>query len=281
MVVGRLRLREATLVLLLLPPVLSFRTCGLYRSCSVTHPTVFGKEPENQAEGEWAFWADSTAGRYDRLTYTILEEVYLLAAYQDVDVSPFSDAIDSAERRIFADWAGQVLRVSEVDSVTPAIAIEFLDCDRSMIERHELPSQTVGEWEISSSSNDVPPGTRHIRFWMVVAEVEASPANAAWDDLSVILREELPPEPLTTEIDSSPDGATIRFGPTIEGSQYHTEYANDLFSGVEQTVWTPCGPVFVGDGTTVEWRDTSDEQVNPTYPPAAEVPCRFYRVVVQ
>lgn len=230
----------------------------------------------HKTDGEWAFWADQTSGRYDRQNLSTVGEFYVLAAYQDVDVSAFSHAIDSAEREIIADWAAQVIRTSQSDSVVPSIAIEFLDADSVVLQRHELSSQTTGEWVVLSSSNCVPSSTRCVRFWMFASNVSAASANAAWDGLSVILREEQPHEPPAVAITASGSGVTLRFGPTILGMTYQIEYTDDL--RCREGVWKPCGPPFCGDGAAIQWLDSPDENHSPTCPPAADVKRRLYRV---
>ncbi len=232
-----------------------------------------------EAEGQWTFWADQTSGRYDRQNLSTVDESYSLAAYQDVDVSAFCEAIDSAEREIIADWGAQVIRTSQSDSVVPSIAIEFLDADGVVLERHELSSQTTGEWVVLSSSNSVVSSTRCVRFWMFASTVSAASANAAWDGLSLILREEQSYESPPVGITASGSGVTLSFGPTMCGMTYQIEYTDGLCSG--EGVWKPCGPPFGGDGAIVQWLDSSDEHLSPTYPPAADVKRRFYRVTQQ
>jgi len=231
------------------------------------------------AEAQWAFWADQTSGRYDRQTFSTMDQTYLLAAYQDVDVSPFSAAIDSPEKRIVADWGGQVIRTNMDQSALPSIAIEFLDASQSILDRHELSSETTGEWVSLSSSGPVLIGTASIRFWMFAPEVTASPANAAWDDLWLILREEQPPEPPLVAVGRNVSGVTVSFGPTATDMTYQIGYTDELLSTA--THWKPCGPTFSGDGGTIEWLDSPDEQLNPTNPPATTVKYRFYRVSQQ
>ncbi len=227
-------------------------------------------------EGQWAFSADQTAGRYDRETGMTVDEPYFLAAYQKLDVSAFSGAIDSSGAGIAAEWGGQVIRATQNQSTIPFIAIEFLDATQAVLERHELSSDTVGEWVKVSSKNAVPRGTRSIRFWMFASDASASPANAAWDNLELVLREELPPQPLTVTFALRPSGASVSFGPTAPGRSYQIEYAEALPG--EPSTWKPCGPAFSGNGGSVEWLDSPDEKVNPTYPPVADAKQRFYRV---
>lgn len=232
-----------------------------------------------KAEEQWAFWADQTFGRYDRQTETIVDEPYFLAAYQDVDVSLFSDVIDSPDREAVAEWGGKVIRTSDTDSVIPSIAIEFLDSNHAVLERHELSSEKTGEWVTLSSADKVPPGTKYARFWMFARNVSASPADVAWDDLSLILRQEQSHQPLTVTIIQSPSGISIGFGPTAPGKSYQIEYTDCL--PCEATAWKPCGPLYPGDGSTPQWSDSPDEPVSTTHPPATDVKRRFYRIAEQ
>lgn len=229
-----------------------------------------------KAQGQWAFWADQTSGRYDRLAQITVDETYLLAAYQDVDVSPFSDVIDLPDREIVAAWGGKVIRTTQTDSVIPSIAIEFLDTARVVIERQELSFETTCEWAPLSSCDDVPAGTRWVRFWMFASNVKASPANAAWDDLWLILRQEQSHQPLAVTVNQFISGICVSFGATIPGKSYQIEYTDDL--PCQATAWKPCGPTFEGDSDTCQWLDSPEELVNPTSPPANEVKGRFYRI---
>ncbi len=227
-------------------------------------------------QGKWAFWADQTSGRFDRETNNLVNETYLLGAYQDVDVSAFSEAIDSPQKKIVADWGGHVIRTGQTESVVPLIAIEFLDASNTVLERRQLYSGVIGEWMKLSSSNRVPAGTKSVRFWMLARDVFSSPANAAWDDLTLLLREEEPFPPLQLTITVSTSSIAVAFGPTIQGVRYQIEYTDDGLN--ETTDWKPCGPAFLGDGSIIQWLDSPDEKNNPTSPPAAAVKCRFYRV---
>jgi len=229
-----------------------------------------------RAEGQWSFWADQTEGRFDRQTQSLVNDTYFLAAYQDVDISDFCDLIDSPGGGIFADWGGHVLRTTEDDSVTPSIAIECFNADCILLARQELSSGESGRWVVLSSTHGIPPGSRKIRFWMFATNLNTAPANAAWDDLWLVLREEPPHQPLSISIVPSPSGIILSFGPTIAGKSYQAEYTDNLLSGASS--WKACGPALPGQGATVQWLDSPNERVNPTYPPSAQVRCRFYRV---
>lgn len=230
----------------------------------------------HNAEGQWAFWADQTKGRYDRETYTVVNETYLLAAYQDADVSVFSSIIDSPVRRVFADWRGKVIRTSSDPSGPPSIATEFLDTQQTVLGRHELSTETVGEWVELSSSDPVPAGTATLRFWMFARGVKPAPANEAWDDLSMILREEPAPQPPQVTLLATPAGIFVVLSNTNLAASYQIEYTDTL--PADSGDWKPCGPVLVGNSETLEWLDSSDEPTNPTNPPAQSIRQRFYRV---
>jgi hypothetical protein len=229
-------------------------------------------------EGQWAFWGDRTSGKYDRQTATIVDETYLLAAYQDVDLSAFSAAIDSPDKTIVADWGGQVIRTTAEQSAIPSIAIEFLDAGEGILGRYELSSETTGQWVKLLSTDRLPAGTTSVRFWMFAPQVTDSAVNAAWDDLYLILREEQPPQAPNVAVGRNTSGVSVSFGPTASGGTYQIEYADDLLPGT--TGWKPCGPPFIGNGGSVEWLDSSSEQTNPTNPPAPAAKHRFYRVSV-
>ncbi|MDP2898885.1 MAG: hypothetical protein Q8Q12_20295 [bacterium] len=228
------------------------------------------------AEGQWAFWADQTKGRYDRETDTFVAETYLLAAYQDVDVTPFSSLIESSERNIVADWGGQVIRTPSEQSAIPCIAIEFLNTQQTVLARQELSSEKMGEWDNLSSSDPVPAGTVSLRFWMFAQEVKTAPANAAWDSLSLTLREEPPPQPPEVTLLAQPTGILVVLSVTSPSASYQIEYTDNLPAGAND--WKPCGPVLIGNGSTIQWLDSPDEPANPTNPPAHSVERRFYRV---
>lgn len=228
------------------------------------------------ADGQWAFWADQTKGRYDRETDTFVDETYLLAAYQDVDVAAFADLLESPERNIVADWGGQVIRTSSEQSVVPSIAIEFLDAQQTVLARKELSSETIGEWVKLSSSDPVPAGTTTLRFWMFARDVKTAPANAAWDSLSLILREEPPPQPPEVTLFAQPAGILVVLSVTSPSASYQIEYTDNLPAGTNG--WKPCGPLLVGDGDARQWLDSPDETTNPTDPPAHSASRRFYRV---
>lgn len=228
------------------------------------------------AEGHWVFWADQTRGRYDRETDTFVDEAYLLAAYQDVDVAAFSDLIESPERNIVADWGGQVIRTSSEQSVVPSIAIEFLDAQQTVLARKELSSETIGEWVKLSSSDPVPAGTATLSFWMFPRGVRRAPANAAWDCLSLILREEPPPQPPQVALFTQPRGILVVLSVTSPSASYQIEYTDNLPAGAND--WKPCGPTLPGNGGTIQWLDSPDELTNPTDPPAHSASRRFYRV---
>jgi hypothetical protein len=241
------------------------------------HNDLFvGVTNAHSAQGQWAFWADQTKGRYDRETYTIVDETYFLAAHQDVDVSDFSSIIDSPDRKIFADWSGKVIRTSSDQFTAPSIAIEFLDTHQTALARHELSTETIGEWVEISSSDPVPAGTIALRFWMFAPDVKPTPVNAAWDNLSVVLREEPPSQPLEVTLFAQPAGVLVLLSPTSPSATYQIEYTDNLPS--EPAQWKPCGPPLVGNGQTLEWLDSPDELTNPTNPPAHSVTQRFYRV---
>ena len=230
----------------------------------------------HNAEGQWAYWADQTKGRYDRETYTVVDETYLLAAYQDVDLSEFSSIINSPDRKVFADWRAKAIRTSPDQSVVPSIAIEFLDARQTVLSRHELSSEAIDEWVELSSSDPVPAGTTTLRFWMFAREVKPAPANAAWDDLSVVLREEpLPQLPQVTLL-LAPAGILVVLSNTNLAASYQIEYTDNL--PADSGDWEPCGPPLIGNGETLEWLDSPDEPTNPTNPPAQSVSQRFYRV---
>jgi len=228
------------------------------------------------SHGQWAFWADQTSGRFDRETNSPMNESYLLAAYQDVDVSAFSEAIDSPDKDIVAEWGGHAIRTSQTQNIVASIAIEFLDAGKSLLERRQLYTGVTGEWMELSSKNHVPAGTRSVRFSMLARDASTTPADAAWDDLWLVLREEKPPPPLQLAVSVGASAIAVAFGPTTQGVFYQIEYAADGLS--ETTQWKPCGPTFLGDGNSVQWLDSPDEQTNPTTPPASIVNRRFYRV---
>lgn len=133
---------------------------------------------ESLSDGECAGTSPHSGTYYFGIGGLCTESVYA-RAFQDIDISSYAALVDNGD--CIAIWGGWLSDYAGMD--IPSIRIAFLDAAHSIISNCDSITSNSTSWQAINQTNDVPVGTRFIRFFMSGSRNAGTDNDSYVDDL--------------------------------------------------------------------------------------------------